>query len=139
MQFNYVLYGKLPTIKNTSKQGRLLFRRDSAFTRMFHLKTVEQSLNWLIMQSYNRQSPEQFVATMLISTINNISLMLCSRIHSRDIVCYQEADVRSHFINGRVTRFPGFLTVIGNSFLNLIQNGWSRVEIKRKKLKRMTQ
>lgn len=47
--------------------------------------------------------------------------MLCSRIHSRDIVCYQEADVRSHFINGRVTRFPGFLTVIGNSFLNLIQ------------------
>lgn len=76
---------------------------------------------------------------MLISTINNISLMLCSRIHSRDIVCYQEADVRSHFIYGRVTRFPGFLTVIGNSFLNLIQNGWSRVEIKRKKLKRMTQ
>lgn len=45
---------------------------------------------------------------MLISTINNISLMLCSRLHSRDIVCYQEADIRSRFINGRVTRFPGF-------------------------------
>ena len=72
--------------------------------------------NHVRRQNNSASIGNQFVAIMLMSIINYIFLMernLC--VHFADIL-HREADVNPRVTRAHITRFPGFLTVMGFPF-----------------------